>query len=97
MALPWAFSQALVKLDKFPALMCEATVPSLQDWAYYLRIEPKDEKMLWLVRAMMETELPKPWTCYKGIGSIVCYLRSDSGQATRFLESNILFLIFLVC
>ena len=36
-----------------------------EEWAYYLRIEPKDEKMLWLVRAMMETELPKPWTCYK--------------------------------
>lgn len=73
--------QALVKLDKFPALMCD-NVPTLEEWAYYLRIEPKDEKMLWLVRAMMETELPKPWTCYKGIGSIVCYLRSDTGQVT---------------
>lgn len=73
--------QALVKLEKFPALMCE-TVPSLEDWAYYLRIDPKDGSMLWLVRAMMETELPKPWTCYKGIGSIVCYLRSDTGQVT---------------
>eukprot|EP00435_Cladocopium_sp_Y103_P067899 s38_g30.t1 len=73
--------QALVKLDKFPALMCE-TVPNLEEWAYYLRIDPKDDSMLWLVRAMMETELPKPWTCYKGIGSIVCYLRSDTGQVT---------------
>ena len=36
-----------------------------QEWAYYLRIDPKDSSMLWLVRAMMETELPKPWTCYK--------------------------------
>ena len=36
-----------------------------QDWAYYLRIDPKDSAMLWLVKAMMETELPKPWTCYK--------------------------------
>eukprot|EP00438_Fugacium_kawagutii_P012994 Skav204137 [mRNA] locus=scaffold4340:64785:77175:+ [translate_table: standard] len=74
--------KALVKLDKFPALMCE-TVPTLEEWAYYLRIDPKnDPSMLWLVRAMMETELPKPWTCYKGIGSIVCYLRSDTGQVT---------------
>jgi len=73
--------QALVKLDKFPALMCE-TVPTLEEWAYYLRINPNDDSMLWLVRAMMETELPKPWTCYKGIGSIVCYLRSDTGQVT---------------
>ena len=36
-----------------------------QEWAYYLRINPNDDSMLWLVRAMMETELPKPWTCYK--------------------------------
>ena len=39
-----------------------------QDWAYYLRIDPKDSAMLWLVKAMMETELPKPWTCYKASG-----------------------------
>eukprot|EP00437_Effrenium_voratum_P008468 CAMPEP_0181427500 /NCGR_PEP_ID=MMETSP1110-20121109/16204_1 /TAXON_ID=174948 /ORGANISM="Symbiodinium sp., Strain CCMP421" /LENGTH=624 /DNA_ID=CAMNT_0023550715 /DNA_START=39 /DNA_END=1913 /DNA_ORIENTATION=+ len=74
--------QALAKLDKFPALMCDGSVPVLEEWAYYLRIDPKDKKMLWLVQAMLETELPRPWTCYKGIGSIVCYLRSDSGQVT---------------
>ena len=41
---------------------------SPQEWAYYLRINPNDDSMLWLVRAMMETELPKPWTCYKALG-----------------------------
>lgn len=41
---------------------------SQQEWAYYLRINPNDDSMLWLVRAMMETELPKPWTCYKALG-----------------------------
>lgn len=74
--------QALLKLDKFPALMCDGAVPTQDEWAYYLRIEPRDTQLVWLVRAMQETELPKPWTCYKGIGSIVCYLRSDSGQVT---------------
>eukprot|EP00440_Ansanella_granifera_P015433 gb/GFBE01016777.1/.p1 GENE.gb/GFBE01016777.1/~~gb/GFBE01016777.1/.p1 ORF type:complete len:657 (+),score=155.04 gb/GFBE01016777.1/:1-1971(+) len=74
--------QALLKLEKFPALMCDGAVPNLEEWAYYLRLEPSDSSMMWLVKAMMETELPKPWTCYKGIGSIVCYLRSDSGQVT---------------
>mmetsp|Transcript_56213 Transcript_56213/g.100165 ORF Transcript_56213/g.100165 Transcript_56213/m.100165 type:complete len:648 (+) Transcript_56213:62-2005(+) len=74
--------QALIKLEKFPALMCEESVPVEEEWSYYLRIEPSDDSMRWLVRAMMETELPKPWTCYKGIGSIVCYLRSDTGQVT---------------
>ncbi|CAJ1413854.1 unnamed protein product [Effrenium voratum] len=73
--------QALLKLERFPALMCDGAVPTLEEWSYYLRIQAK-ERMLWLVRAMMETELPKPWTCYKGIGSIVCYLRSDTGQVT---------------
>mmetsp|Transcript_95731 Transcript_95731/g.303922 ORF Transcript_95731/g.303922 Transcript_95731/m.303922 type:complete len:440 (+) Transcript_95731:1-1320(+) len=38
--------------------------------------------MKWLVQAFSETDLPKPWTCYKGVGSIVCYIRSDSGQVT---------------
>ncbi|CAE7660372.1 Cep164 [Symbiodinium pilosum] len=74
--------QALLKLEKFPALMCDGSVPTQDEWAYYLRIEPRDPQLMWLVRAMQETELPKPWTCYKGIGSIVCYLRSDSGQVT---------------
>lgn len=74
--------QALAKLEKFPALICDGAVPTLDEWAYYLRIEPKDKDLLWLVRAMMETDLPKPWTCYKGIGSIVCYLRADTGQVT---------------
>eukprot|EP00435_Cladocopium_sp_Y103_P019646 s10_g4.t1 len=74
--------QALAKLEKFPALLCDGAVPTLDEWAYYLRIEPKDKDLLWLVRAMMETDLPKPWTCYKGIGSIVCYLRADTGQVT---------------
>eukprot|EP00913_Durusdinium_trenchii_P028813 g27018.t1 len=63
--------QALAKLDKFPALLCDGTVPTLDEW-----------EMLWLVNAMLETDLPKPWTCYKGIGSIVCYLRADTGQVT---------------
>jgi len=74
--------QALLKLEKFPALMCEAAIPTEEEWSYYLRIEPSDDELRWLVRAMSETELPKPWTCYKGIGSIVCYLRSDTGQVT---------------
>jgi len=74
--------QALRKLEKFPALMCENTVPTLEEWSRYLRIQPEDRAAQWLVQAMAETELPKPWTCYKGVGSIVCYIRSDTGQVT---------------
>lgn len=74
--------QALRKLEKFPALMCDGTVPNLDEWSDYLRIPQDDTSAIWLVQAMSETELPKPWTCYKGVGSIVCYLRSDTGQVT---------------
>jgi len=74
--------QALKKLEKFPALMCESTTPNLEEWSRYLRIQPHDSAAQWLVQAMAETELPKPWTCYKGVGSIVCYIRADTGQVT---------------
>lgn len=74
--------QALVKLEKFPALMCDSATPNLEEWSKYLRIQPDDRAAQWLVQAMAETELPKPWTCYKGVGSIVCYIRADTGQVT---------------
>mmetsp|Transcript_17227 Transcript_17227/g.54387 ORF Transcript_17227/g.54387 Transcript_17227/m.54387 type:complete len:652 (-) Transcript_17227:36-1991(-) len=74
--------QALAKLEQFPALMCSSSTPSFDEWSAYLRIEPTDNEMKWLVQAFSETELPKPWTCYKGVGSIVCYIRSDTGAVT---------------
>mmetsp|Transcript_104634 Transcript_104634/g.293225 ORF Transcript_104634/g.293225 Transcript_104634/m.293225 type:complete len:643 (+) Transcript_104634:91-2019(+) len=74
--------QALVKLQRFPSLRCEASIPTFEEWAAYLRVDPFDSEMKWLVQAFEETELPKPWTCYKGVGSIVCYIRSDTGQVT---------------
>jgi len=74
--------QALQKLKATAALMCEGSPPTYEEWAEYLRIDPYDTAMKWLVQAFAETELPKPWTCYKGIGSVVCYIRADTGQVT---------------
>jgi hypothetical protein len=74
--------QALIKLGKFPALMCDGATPDMDEWRDYLRINRDDTAAEWLVQAMAETELPKPWTCYKGVGSIVCYIRADTGQVT---------------
>eukprot|EP00405_Crypthecodinium_cohnii_P025129 CAMPEP_0206496764 /NCGR_PEP_ID=MMETSP0324_2-20121206/49669_1 /ASSEMBLY_ACC=CAM_ASM_000836 /TAXON_ID=2866 /ORGANISM="Crypthecodinium cohnii, Strain Seligo" /LENGTH=610 /DNA_ID=CAMNT_0053981975 /DNA_START=140 /DNA_END=1969 /DNA_ORIENTATION=- len=74
--------QALRKLQKFPCLVCMHEVPTFDEWAMYLRIDPLDPDLRWLVQSLAETELPKPWTCYKGVGSIVCYIRSDTGQVT---------------
>lgn len=72
--------QALQKLVDTPALICEGAVPTTNEWGQYLRIDPEDEDMKWLVLAFAETELPKPWTCYKGVGSIVCYINSSTGS-----------------
>jgi len=74
--------QALKKLQSTPALLCEGILPSLDEWSLYLRIPPGEKEVEWLVKAFSETELPVPWTCYKGMGSIVCFIRADSGQVT---------------
>jgi len=74
--------QALQKLGRYPCLMCQADVPTFDEWAAYLKVDPLDLDMKWLVQAFSESELPKPWTCYKGVGSIVCYIHSDSGEVT---------------
>lgn len=74
--------QALRKLEQYPCLKCDVSVPSFEEWATYLKVSSYDQEMKWLVQAFSETELPKPWTCYKGVGSIVCYIRSDTGQVT---------------
>merc|ERR1719169_126576 len=47
--------QALRKLEKFPALMCEGTTPNFEEWSRYLRIQPEDRAAQWLVQAMAET------------------------------------------
>lgn len=72
--------QSIKKLEKFPALLCASVKPSAKEWADFMRIREENEQ--WLVEAMADTELPKPWTCYKGTGSIVCFMRSDTGQVT---------------
>jgi len=74
--------QALQKLKVTPALMCDGTVPVFEEWSEYMRIKATDQSLKWLVQAFAETELPRPWTCYKGVGSVVCYIRSDTGQVT---------------
>jgi len=36
----------------------------------------KDRK--WIIQAFAETELPTPWTSYKGVGSIVCFYNHET-------------------
>lgn len=74
--------RAVQKLQTSPALFCNKDSPEFGEWADYLDIHTPKERdaMGWLIRAFMETELPKPWTCYKGVGSIVCFISANSGQ-----------------
>mmetsp|Transcript_34940 Transcript_34940/g.81755 ORF Transcript_34940/g.81755 Transcript_34940/m.81755 type:complete len:623 (+) Transcript_34940:118-1986(+) len=74
--------QAIEKLQRLPALFCEGKMPKFEEWSQYLRVDPGDKATRWLVQAFAETELPKPWSCYKGIGSIVCFIHADSGEVT---------------
>ena len=38
--------------------------------------------MGWVVQSFAEVELPAPWTSYKGIGSIVCFLNHHTNKTT---------------
>lgn len=40
------------------------------------------EQRKWIVQAFAETELPTPWTSYKGVGSIVCFLNHETNACT---------------
>eukprot|EP00397_Hematodinium_sp_SG-2012_P016521 GEMP01016858.1.p1 GENE.GEMP01016858.1~~GEMP01016858.1.p1 ORF type:complete len:631 (+),score=114.03 GEMP01016858.1:175-2067(+) len=41
-----------------------------------------NDQMKWIPQAFAEMELPAPWTSYKGVGSIVCFLEHDQGVCT---------------
>ncbi len=57
--------------------------PCLEEWFAYLNADPeRDSAYSWVVEAFAEVELPVPWTSYKGVGSIVCYLNNESQETT---------------
>ena len=49
----------------------------------YLNADPHTEKRyMWVVESFAEVELPAPWTSFKGVGSIVCYLNNETNETT---------------
>lgn len=36
----------------------------------------------WVVESFAEVELPEPWTSFKGVGSVVCYLNNETNETT---------------
>ncbi len=75
--------KALRKLEKFPVLLCRGAKPDSDEWFSYLELDSdKDAYLAWVVQSLAEMEIPAPWTSYKGIGSIVCFLNHQTGKTT---------------
>merc|ERR1719473_2349035 len=64
-------------------LKCLAQKPSLAEWFSYLNADVDvDKSYTWVVESFADVELPPPWTSYKGVGSIVCYLNNETNETT---------------
>mmetsp|Transcript_20334 Transcript_20334/g.45192 ORF Transcript_20334/g.45192 Transcript_20334/m.45192 type:complete len:501 (-) Transcript_20334:125-1627(-) len=75
--------KALARLEIQPHLLCSTHRPTLDEWFSYLKADPMmDQGVEWVVQSFAETELPTPWTCYKGVGSIVCYVNHTDNCVT---------------
>merc|ERR1719201_489378 len=78
-----ATQRALEKAATVPMLKCMGTRPCLEEWFSYLNADSElDKDFRWVVESFAEVELPAPWTSYKGVGSIVCYLNNDTNETT---------------
>jgi len=75
--------KALEKASSVPMLKCLEQKPVIGEWFAYLNADPGVEKpYTWVVESFSEVELPAPWTSYKGVGSIVCYLNNETNETT---------------
>lgn len=78
-----ATQRALEKTAVVPMLRCMGQRPIIEEWFAYLNADEKaDENFRWVVESFAEVELPQPWTSFKGVGSIVCYLNNDTNETT---------------
>ncbi len=75
--------KALRKMEKQSVLLCRGPKPDSTEWFSYLELDPIDSaELTWVVQSFAEVELPAPWTSYKGVGSIVCFLNHQTGKTT---------------
>jgi len=78
-----ATQKALEKAASVPMLKCMGQRPCQEEWFSYLNSDPElDAPYTWVIESFSEVELPPPWTSYKGVGSIVCYLNNDTNETT---------------
>ncbi|CEM13891.1 unnamed protein product [Vitrella brassicaformis CCMP3155] len=74
----------LKKASTQPVLRCLGNRPTIEEWALYIEadLDEADAPFKWVVESFASMELPPPWTSYKGVGSIVCYLNNETNQTT---------------
>lgn len=78
-----ATQRALEKTAVVPMLRCMGQRPILDEWFAYLNADEKgDANYRWVVESFAECELPEPWTSFKGVGSVVCYLNNETDETT---------------
>jgi hypothetical protein len=78
-----AVQRALEKTAIVPMLRCVGQRPCLEEWFAYLNAdEEADMEYKWVVESFAEVELPHPWTSFKGVGSVVCYLNNETNDTT---------------
>jgi hypothetical protein len=78
-----ATQRALEKTAVVPMLRCMGQRPCIEEWFAYLNAdETGDAPFRWVVESFAEVELPQPWTSFKGVGSVVCYLNNETNETT---------------
>merc|ERR1719277_95654 len=78
-----ATQRALEKTAVVPMLRCMGQRPCIEEWFAYLNADEKgDADYRWVVESFAEVELPQPWTSFKGVGSVVCYLNNETNETT---------------
>jgi hypothetical protein len=75
--------KALEKAAAVPVLKCLGQKPVLEEWFEYLNADrDTEQRYMWVIESFAEVELPAPWTSFKGVGSIVCYLNNETNETT---------------
>jgi len=74
-----ATQRTLERSAVHPMLRCQGQRPCIEEWFAYLNAdELADVDFKWVVESFAEVELPQPWTSFKGVGNVVCYLNNET-------------------
>jgi hypothetical protein len=76
-----ATQRTLERTSQHPMLRCQGQRPCIEEWFAYLNADEKaDADYRWVVESFAEVELPQPYTSFKGVGNVVCYLNNETDE-----------------